>query len=87
MKRIFLIALILFFASYKGYAQNKDSLKVKELLDKSFSVLYADPAQANTYAKEALKISKKIDECVLIAESMNLIAFLRDRSPNVISHY
>lgn len=78
MKRIFRIALILLFATCNIFAKNKDSLKVRELLDKSFAVLYADPGQANAYAKEALKISTRIDECLLMAEAMNLVGIVYD---------
>lgn len=79
MSRVIKLVCVVFLAfSFNGFSQNADSLKVRELLAESFAVLYSDPAQANTYAKEALQISNEINECVLIAESMNLIGIVYD---------
>lgn len=69
----FLLAVVSF-----GFSQNRDSLKVRELLDEAFSTLYSNPDQANLYAKEALQLSKKMDNCLLIAESMNIVGIVYD---------
>lgn len=69
----FLLAVVSF-----GFSQNRDSLKVRELLDEAFSTLYSDPNQANLYANEALQLSKSMDNCLLIAESMNIVGIVYD---------
>lgn len=78
MGRIIGFLAFLLLLSPNTFGQNKDSLRVRELITESFAVLYSDPAQANAYAKEGLKISIEIDECLLIAETMNIIGIVYD---------
>ncbi|WP_417600025.1 tetratricopeptide repeat-containing sensor histidine kinase [Owenweeksia hongkongensis] len=78
MGRIMGLLAFLLLLSPNTFSQNTDSLRVRELINESFAVLYSDPAQANDLAKEALKISIEIDECLLIAETMNIIGIVYD---------
>ncbi len=78
MGKIFWSVAFLLLLSLNGFGQKTDSLKVRELIGQSFAVLYADPAQANAIAKEALQKAIDIDECLLIAESMNLLGIVYD---------
>ncbi|WP_417612624.1 tetratricopeptide repeat protein [Owenweeksia hongkongensis] len=78
MGRIMGLLAFLLLLSPNTFSQNTDSLRVRELIKESFAVLYSDPAQANAYAKEGLKISIEIDECLLIAETMNIIGIVYD---------
>lgn len=70
--------LVLFFCTHVSQAVNQDSLEVRKLFEKAFSVLYSKPDEAKVLANQALLRSRELGICLLEAESQNLVGIVYD---------